>query len=198
MTARRFQVGHGTYLVGVGIDTTERRAKMMELEHEAQTDSLTQVANRGRFIEIANHELARCRRYGHPLSIWMLDIDHFKDVNDTYGHHAGDIALQSLMVTSRQALRDWDVMGRMGGEEFAVVLPETDATQALNVAERLRRAVADTGIPIEDGKVVHMTVSTGIASSRDDDATVEMLLDRADKALYEAKQTGRDKVCVAG
>ena len=128
----------------------------------------------------------------------MLDVDHFKDVNDTYGHHAGDIALQSLMVTSRQALRDWDVMGRMGGEEFAVLLPETDATQALNVAERLRQAVAATGIPIEDGKVVHMTVSTGIATSSDDGATIEMLLDHADKALYEAKQTGRDKVCVAG
>jgi diguanylate cyclase (GGDEF)-like protein len=127
----------------------------------------------------------------------MLDIDHFKVVNDTYGHHAGDVALQSLMVTSRQALRDWDIMGRMGGEEFAVVMPETDANQALYVAERLRKAVAATGIPLEDGKVVHMTVSTGIATANNDDVSVDTLLERADKALYEAKRSGRDKVCLA-
>lgn len=197
ISVRRFVVGDVTYLVGAGVDTTDRRAKMKVLEHQAQTDPLTQVANRGRFVEIANQELARCRRYGHPLSLWMIDIDHFKSVNDTYGHHAGDVALQSLMVTSRQALRDWDIMGRMGGEEFAVLLPETDATQSLNVAERLRKAVAATEIPLEDGTVVRLTVSTGIATANDSDITVDTLLQRADKALYEAKRSGRDKVCVA-
>jgi len=197
VSVRRFVAGDATYLVWAGVDTTDRRAKMKVLEHQAQIDPLTQVANRGRFVEIANQEIARCRRYGHPLSLWMLDVDHFKVVNDTYGHHAGDVALQSLMATSREALRDWDVMGRMGGEEFAVVLPETDTTQALQVAERLRMAVAATDIPIEDGTVVHLTVSTGIATATDDDITVETLLDRADKALYEAKRSGRDKVCVA-
>lgn len=197
MTARRFQVGDTAYLVGVGVDTTDRRAKIAKLEHEAHTDPLTQVANRSRFIDLAKQELARCRRYGRPLSLWMLDVDHFKNVNDTYGHGAGDIALQSLMATSRHALRDWDIMGRMGGEEFAVLLPETDATQALQVAERLRQAVSSTDVHIEEGKVVHLTVSTGIATALDDDATVDALLDQADKALYEAKRTGRDKVCVA-
>lgn len=197
INVRRFVVGDATYLVGAGVDTTERRAKMKALEHQAQTDPLTQVANRGRFVEIANQELARCRRYGHPLSLWMLDVDHFKGVNDTYGHHAGDVALQSLMVTSREALRDWDILGRMGGEEFAVLLPETDTMQALDVAERLRRAVAATDIPVEDGAIVHLTVSTGIATANDGDITVDTLLERADKALYEAKRSGRDKVCVA-
>jgi len=197
ISVRRFVVGDATYLVGAGVDTTDRRAKMMVLEHKAETDSLTQVANRGHFVELANQELARCRRYGHPLSLWMLDIDHFKAVNDTYGHHAGDVALQSLMVTSRQVLRDWDIPGRMGGEEFAVLLPETNATQSLDVAERLRVAVAATEIPIEDGKVVRMTISTGIATANEDDITVDTLLERADKALYEAKRSGRDKVCVA-
>lgn len=198
INVRRFVVGDATYLVGAGEDTTDRRAKMKALEHQAQTDPLTQVANRGRFVEIANLELARCRRYGHPLSLWMLDIDHFKVVNDTYGHHVGDIALQSLMATCKQALRDWDILGRMGGEEFAVLLPETDVTQSLDVAERLRLAVAATDIPIEDGKVVSLTVSTGIATANDGDITVNTLLERADKALYEAKRNGRDKVCVAG
>lgn len=198
ISVRRFVVGEITYLVGAGVDTTDRRARMKVLEHQAHTDALTQVANRGRFVEIANQELARCRRYGHALSLWMLDIDHFKAVNDTYGHHVGDVALQSLMATSRQALRDWDILGRMGGEEFAVLLPETDATQSLDVAERLRMAVAATGIPIDDGKVVHMTISTGIATANDGDITVDGLLERADKALYEAKRSGRDRVCVAG
>lgn len=196
MTARRFQVAGETYLVGVGIDTTEWLAKMKELEHDAWTDQLTQTANRGHFLELAKLEFARCRRYGHPLSLWMLDIDHFKSVNDTYGHHAGDLALQSLVTTSRQALRDWDILGRMGGEEFAVLLPETECSQAILVAERLRQTVA-TGVSLADGKAVHLTVSIGIAAARADDADLDTLLDRADQALYEAKRTGRDKVCLA-
>ncbi|MBI4983972.1 MAG: diguanylate cyclase [Rhodocyclales bacterium] len=198
MTARRFEVADTTYLVGVGIDTTEWLAKMRELEHDAWTDPLTQVANRGHFLELARQEFARCRRYGHPLSIWMLDIDHFKAVNDTYGHHAGDTALQSLVSTSRQALRDWDILGRMGGEEFAVVLPETETTQALLVAERLRQTVASVGVPLDDGKSsIHLTVSIGIAAAYDEDTDFDTLLDRADAALYQAKRTGRDKVCLA-
>jgi diguanylate cyclase (GGDEF)-like protein/PAS domain S-box-containing protein len=198
MTARRFQVGDAIYLVGVGVDTTDRLAKVKELEQEARTDPLTRIANRGYFLALAAQEFARCRRYGHPLSLWMLDIDHFKAVNDSYGHHAGDVALQSLVQTSRQALRDWDIMGRMGGEEFAVLLPETESNQALVVAERLRQIVAAATVPLDPGKAVRLTVSIGIATAADDDATIESLLDRADHALYEAKGTGRDKVCVAG
>ena len=197
MSSRRFEVENAKFLVGIGLDTTDRRARMEQLEHEAQTDSLTQVANRARFIEIANQELARCRRYGHALSIWMIDIDHFKKVNDMFGHHVGDIALQSLMTTSRRALRDWDIVGRMGGEEFAVLLPETDAHQALEVAERLRIAVASTEISIDGGNVVHLTVSTGVATAGENDVAVDSLLERADKALYKAKHTGRNKVCMA-
>lgn len=194
---RRFGVGDAIYLVGAGVDNTDRRDTMKVLEHQAQTDPLTQVANRSRFVEIANQELARCRRYGHPASLWMIDIDHFKAVNDTYGHHGGDVALQSLMATSRQTLRDWDIVGRMGGEEFAVLLPETDAKQSLEVAERLRLAVAATHIPLEDGAVVRLTISTGVATANDSDITVDTLLERADKALYAAKNSGRDKVCEA-
>lgn len=194
---RCFVVGDAVYLVGVGVDNTDRRATMQALEHQAQTDQLTQVANRSRFVEVANQELARCRRYGHPVSLWMIDIDHFKTVNDTYGHHAGDVALQSLIATSRHMLRDWDIVGRMGGEEFAVLLPETDATQSKDVAERLRQAVAATEIPLKDGAVVRLTISTGVATTNDSDTTVDTLLERADKALYAAKNSGRDKVCEA-
>ncbi|MGE5469512.1 MAG: diguanylate cyclase [Bacteroidota bacterium] len=197
MSARRFKVDESTYLVGIGLDTTEQFAKVTELEHQAQTDSLTQLACRGYFLEIAKKEFDRCRRYGHQFSLWMLDIDHFKVVNDTYGHRAGDVALQSLVATSRRVLRDWDIMGRIGGEEFAVLLPETDVYQALLVAERFRKAVADAAVPVDRGKVVKMTVSTGVATSRNEDTDIEALLVRADEALYEAKRTGRDKVCVA-
>jgi diguanylate cyclase (GGDEF)-like protein/PAS domain S-box-containing protein len=194
---RRFGVKNAVFIVGTGADTTDLRDRMNVLEHEAQTDPLTKVANRSRFIEIANQELARCRRYGHPFSLGMLDIDHFKRVNDTFGHHAGDVALQSVTATSQQALRDLDILGRMGGEEFAVLLPEANAVQSLEVAERLRTAVSATEIPLEDGKVVRLTVSAGIATAKDSDITVDALLERADKALYEAKRTGRDKVCEA-
>lgn len=197
MRLRRFEVDEGTYLVVVGTDTTEWLAKIKNLEHEAWTDPLTQVANRRHFLEIARLEFGRCRRYGHPLSLWMLDIDHFKDVNDTYGHHAGDLALQALARASQQALRDWDILGRVGGEEFAVLLPETQSDQALLVAERLRQAVANASTPLGEGHSVDLTVSIGIATAQEDDADVDALFNRADKALYEAKQTGRDKVCLA-
>jgi diguanylate cyclase (GGDEF)-like protein/PAS domain S-box-containing protein len=197
MTARRFRVGDAEFLVGVGVDTTDRGARIRELEQRASTDPLTRVPNRSHFLSLAAEEFARSRRYGHPLSLWMIDIDHFKAVNDTYGHHAGDVALQALGDISRQALRDWDVMGRMGGEEFAVLLPDTDTSQALLVAERLRQTIATTKVPVEPGTMTHLTISIGVATIRDDDGDVERLIDRADQALLEAKHTGRDKVCVA-
>ncbi|MCG2578062.1 diguanylate cyclase [Dechloromonas sp. XY25] len=197
MSARRFQVGEAIYLVGVGLDTTEWLAKLTTLEHEAQTDPLTQVANRSHFLSMAEAEFARCRRYHQALSLWVLDIDHFKQVNDAYGHHAGDVALQSLVEISRHALRDWDIVGRIGGEEFAVVLPETESSQALQVAERLRQAVATTEVDVGKDEPVHLTVSIGIATAQADDDDLKTLLARADSALYEAKTTGRDKVTVA-
>jgi diguanylate cyclase (GGDEF)-like protein/PAS domain S-box-containing protein len=196
MTGRRFEVNKKPYVVGVGIDTTDHIAMITALEREARTDGLTEVANRTHFVARAVDEFARCRRYGHALSVWILDLDHFKAVNDNHGHQAGDMVLRTLVDTSRQTLRDWDVMGRMGGEEFGVLLPETDAEQALLVAERLRQTVASTVVPV-GADTVSVTVSIGIATMRDEDKDVHALLGRADRALYDAKNTGRDKVCVA-
>lgn len=197
MTARRFVVDNTPFLVGVGTDTTEWLAKLKALEHEAWIDGLTQVANRDHFLQTAKMEFARCRRYDHPLSLWMLDIDHFKTINDSFGHHAGDIALQSVVSIIQRVLRDWDLTGRMGGEEFAVMLPETETKQAVLIAERLRQAVAANQIPLDGGNSAHITVSIGIATADDGDTELESLLGRADEALYEAKQTGRDKVSLA-
>ena len=197
MTTRRFKVGDSFYLVGVGVDTTERQADAQKLELKACTDQLTGLANRGHFMVLAEHELDRSRRYGHPLSLWMLDIDHFKNVNDTYGHHAGDLALQSLVDVSNKVLREMDIMGRIGGEEFAVLLPETDTEQALLVAERLRQKIAATDVHLDQGNTVRYSVSIGVATLGADETGIDALLHRADQALYQAKKTGRDKVCIA-
>jgi diguanylate cyclase (GGDEF)-like protein len=167
------------------------------LQHDANTDDLTQVPNRKQLAVIGQQEFERARRFGHGLSVWMLDVDHFKSINDTYGHEAGDLALQSLVHAARRALRDWDVLGRWGGEEFAVLLPETENRESLLAAERLRQAVAATPMLTGAGQEVHMTVSIGIASAQDDDDALQSLINRADKALYVAKKTGRNKVCVA-
>ncbi|MGE5468287.1 MAG: diguanylate cyclase [Ignavibacteria bacterium] len=195
MTGRRFEVGGTPYVVGVGVDTTEQVETIRALEHEARTDGLTQVPNRTHFLNRAVDEFARCRRYGHALSLWVLDMDFFKSVNDKHGHQAGDTVLRSLVDTCRHTLRDWDILGRMGGEEFGVLLPETDAQQALLVAERLRQAVAGTTIPVGDGISVSVTISIGVATMTDDDGDVHAVLSRADALLYEAKNTGRNKVC---
>ncbi|HEX8989881.1 MAG TPA: diguanylate cyclase [Rhodocyclaceae bacterium] len=194
---RRFEFGGATYIAGIALDTTEQLATIAALQQEARTDALTRVANRSYFLERGNDEFLRCRRYGHSLSIWMLDLDHFKRVNDSHGHQAGDAVLRAFVSTCREVIRDWDTIGRMGGEEFAVLLPETDSTQATLVGERLRQAVRSTAVEVAPGASVSVTVSVGIASVREGDDDVYAVLARADDALYRAKGTGRDKVCVA-
>jgi diguanylate cyclase (GGDEF)-like protein/PAS domain S-box-containing protein len=197
MTGRRFAVGGKLYVGGVGIDTTDEAAALSALEHEARTDDLTQLPNRGHFFARAADEFARCRRYGHELSVSVLDLDHFKRVNDSYGHQAGDAVLKAFAAMGQQSLRDWDFIGRMGGEEFGVLLPETDGPHALMVAERLRQAVANSSVFVAPDERVSLTVSIGIASMREDDPDVNTLFARADSALYAAKNTGRDKVGMA-
>jgi diguanylate cyclase (GGDEF)-like protein len=133
----------------------------------------------------------------YKRQLWIVDLDHFKAVNDSHGHQAGDTVLRGFVDIARQALRDWDFIGRLGGEEFGVLLPETDAQQALLAAERLRQAVRSAPIPLGSDAAVPVTVSIGVATMGADDADVHALLARADAALYEAKNTGRDKVAVA-
>jgi diguanylate cyclase (GGDEF)-like protein/PAS domain S-box-containing protein len=195
---RRFSIGNRIYIAGVALDTTDQLATISALERENRTDALTGVANRCHFMHRANDEFARSRRYAHALVVWMVDLDHFKSVNDTYGHQAGDTVLQSFVSTCRNTVRDWDVIGRVGGEEFAVLLPETSPGDALAVAERLRQTVATTRVPLASGQSVSITVSIGMAAVSEADADMQAVLARADEALYQAKRTGRDKVSVAG
>lgn len=185
-------------IVGIIRDMTELKALHAELENQAHVDGLTGLANRRRFMELAELEHARAVRYGNSLSVLMMDIDHFKAVNDTYGHKSGDLVLQKLAKVCHQAVREFDIIGRLGGEEFAILLPETGGDKALEVAQRLRQAIAVSRVPLGPARRVSITASIGVATLTDRSKKLDSLLNDADKALYEAKRAGRNKVCVGG
>lgn len=168
-----------------------------KLEHMAITDELTGLANRRFFIWQAKKEMARASRSDQPLSLLMMDIDHFKDVNDTYGHDVGDQVLKKLSNLLQSTLREGDQSGRMGGEEFAVLLPQTTSESAWNVAERIRALVEDLFIPTEQG-TCSVTVSVGVATRQETTQDFDHLMRSADKALYQAKAKGRNRVCQEG
>jgi len=189
--------GKALYFVAQIQDITERRALLDKLELQATKDYLTGLSNRRHFMERGEAELAHAQRYGHTLSLLMLDIDCFKSINDSYGHKAGDIVLQTLSQILRETLRNVDVIGRMGGEEFVVLLPETDHQQVLEVAERLREIVAAAVVKCEAQLPLHFTVSIGVVTHNGQDTTLDILLNLADRALYQAKAGGRNKVCVS-
>ncbi|XPV75942.1 MAG: diguanylate cyclase [Desulfovibrio sp.] len=180
-------------VVCVARDVTKRRIMEDELRRAAATDSLTGADNRRSFLKKAAAELERSRRYGVPLAVFMLDIDHFKKVNDTYGHEAGDEVLKSLVQTCLTVLRSPDVFGRFGGEEFAAMLIQVRADEAEKVCERLRSSIAKTSVYTVRGKI-NITVSIGVSMVSLNDTNVEDVLRRADNALYEAKQSGRNMV----
>ncbi|MFZ5535937.1 MAG: diguanylate cyclase [Pseudomonadota bacterium] len=178
--------------VGNAVDVTTDYALRTELTHQATHDPLTGVANRRLFMEALERELARSRRHAPPLAVLMLDLDRFKRVNDSYGHAAGDQTLRIFVDRCRVTLRESDWLGRLGGEEFGALLPDTGTDEALAVAERLRQAIADQPFRIKDGAAIRITTSIGLALAGEDD-TADSLLARADAALYAAKQAGRDR-----
>jgi diguanylate cyclase (GGDEF)-like protein len=163
-----------------------------ELELQASTDSLTGAANRRSTMRRIDEEVARARRHGRPLSVLMMDLDRFKAINDAHGHATGDEVLRVFAAEVARALRPSDLVGRVGGEEFVVVLPETGGAGAAQLAERLRARTSALSVHTEDGPV-HVTVSIGVASLEDGQAGRELLA-AADDALYEAKREGRDRV----
>ncbi len=177
-------------------DITERKEAEARLKHLASVDSLTGCLNRGAFFEAADREFERHQRHGHPIAAVMVDADHFKALNDTWGHQAGDTVLVALARRIRDSVRANDVVGRYGGEEFAILLPDTDMEGARELAERLRRTVA--AAPVHHGETaLHCTVSVGCAGATHLQ-DMDSLLNRADDALYRAKAAGRDRtVCDA-
>lgn len=182
-------------LVGVTRDITERVNLLKKLENQARTDFLTGLPSRRYFFELAEQELARTQRYHNPLSMLMMDIDFFKSINDRYGHKAGDLVLQKLASVCVSMLREVDVIGRMGGEEFAVLLPETPGTYAIEAAERIRQALEEAAVIIEQHSTpLRFTVSIGVTTISNHETTVDKMLQEADTALYQAKNTGKNKV----
>jgi len=160
----------------------------------ATKDPLTKVNNRRAFNELADRELSLCKRHARPLCILMLDLDHFKRINDNFGHQVGDHILQLFTTEVQMIIRDTDVFGRLGGEEFAVCLPELTLASALHTAERIRVRIESLPMMECQDNKHPITVSIGVCQMRDGD-TVEEMLHRCDKALYEAKDAGRNCIC---
>jgi diguanylate cyclase (GGDEF)-like protein/PAS domain S-box-containing protein len=188
--------GEAALLAGIS-DVTEQKVLEERLRDLATKDELTGLCNRRHFIELAEIELSRSRRKSAPTSLAMLDIDHFKLVNDHFGHATGDRALLELARAMKETLRGSDISARLGGEEFVVMLPETTLDGALSVTERLRERVGRAEIPIGDGRLAKITVSAGIAELLPTEG-LDALLKRADDALYLAKERGRNRSVVSG
>ena len=167
-----------------------------QMEIQARTDYLTGLCNRRRFIELAEMELTRSIRYDRPITLLVMDLDHFKRVNDTWGHAAGDVVLLRISCLIRECLRSSDIFARTGGEEFGALLPETSQQEAFQVAERVRSLVAETLIQMPTSEPLHVNVSIGLAAVNGRSVSLQTLTDEADRAMYRAKQAGRNCICV--
>ncbi len=190
--------GKVSKVVVVSRDITERKRLEAELREMAATDELTGLPNRRHFLTQLEQELGRVVRVdSYFAAVLMLDLDHFKQVNDNYGHLAGDHVLRQIAAVMRQELRKIDTLGRIGGEEFAVILPGATLATAEVFAERLRQRVAASPA-VHENKTIPLTVSIGVAEINIDDKSADNVLGRADRALYHAKELGRNKVTVEG
>ncbi len=171
-----------------------------EIFRLATLDSLTEAYNRRTFMELAERELARSRRARLPLGLMILDLDHFKQVNDNHGHLAGDAVLREIKSIADASLRQQDIFGRFGGEEFCVLTPDTDLEGTHILAERLRAAIEKHSIKLPDGKILNITASIGVSAmpAGKDEVEIDNLIEFADLALYEAKKNGRNRVMVEG
>jgi len=186
--------------IEIATDITDRKLAEEALgkakqraEALAHKDELTGLNNRRAFFEQGHRAFRRSERYNHPVSVIMIDIDHFKMINDNYGHTFGDKVLKKLAEPLQSAVRDIDIVARMGGEEFAIMLPETGLDEAANLAERLRTDIENISISAED-REIRVTASFGVVTCKEDDKNIETLLTKADDALYVAKKKGRNQV----
>lgn len=180
-------------VVGYRIDITRLKNQEHELTRLAWTDCLTDTLNRRRFMELAQTEHRRSQRYGRNLSVVLLDVDYFKLINDTYGHSAGDAVLKELVRRWKREIRGEDLLGRIGGEEFCLLLPETDVPGAMMLAERLRRATESSAVSCRGDSII-VTISAGVLHCRPGEYSLEDALTGADRALYKAKKSGRNRL----
>jgi diguanylate cyclase (GGDEF)-like protein/PAS domain S-box-containing protein len=189
------EIGNITHFVAVKEDISRSKKLEEELRSLATFDELTGLLNRRSFLELAGQEFSRRLRHSGSLTALMLDIDHFKLVNDTYGHPAGDEVIRTVAAVCRTVLRERDLVGRFGGEEFCCIMLDTPPEQVAVVAERLRAAVAALVVDLPDGQHCTITVSIGISDVTAADIAIDAVLGRADAALYQAKRSGRNCVC---
>jgi two-component system chemotaxis response regulator CheY len=175
----------------------QHRESLERMQKMATHDSLTDLFNRRALYDIAENELARARREKKPVSLVMMDIDHFKNVNDAFGHNIGDQALRRVAHIILEKIRTYDTAGRWGGEEFLLVLPGTDQMEASQIAERVREGIESAKIPLQGGKHLDLQASFGVSTCMPDDLlTFDLLIHQADEALYDAKGEGRNRVCI--
>jgi len=173
--------------------TLELQKQKHAAEREARIDPLTGLNNRRAFLERSERDVQRAGRYRTPIALIMLDLDHFKAINDTHGHPVGDRVLVELAAVLLKSMREVDIVGRLGGEEFAILMPDTNAEAAVQAAERLSHAVGAMALDV-DGQTIACTASFGISAMEVGDGSIHDLLLRADRALYLAKQRGRNRV----
>lgn len=187
----------GLLLEGIVLDISDRKALEEELAELATLDPLTGLLNRREMTRLLDEEISRARRYERTLSLLWIDFDHFKGINDQYGHAAGDSVLMATSKLLSDSVRSVDVIGRFGGEEFVIVLPEMDRFEAKETAERLRNLISETPQPLGDGNTVRLTISIGVSVFPDNGTDFRTLCAAADKAMYQAKMNGRNQVVLA-
>ncbi|SDS34414.1 sensor domain-containing diguanylate cyclase [Pseudomonas fuscovaginae UPB0736] len=194
--SRQAEPDQRVIVVGIAEDITEKKLLEDELQRLATTDVLTGSSNRRHFFECAHREFEQARLQGSPLAFLLLDIDDFKQINDTYGHPAGDQVLQRIAETGRSALRSGDLFGRIGGEEFAALLPGCAPDMALMIAERLQREIQRLAFN-QEGENFGTTVSQGLTNLTAEDELLDSLFARADGAMYQAKRQGKNQIVLA-
>jgi diguanylate cyclase (GGDEF)-like protein/PAS domain S-box-containing protein len=184
-------------IMGVSTDISELHTLQSELKVQASTDSLTGLYNRRFFFDLARKTFSESKRHNKPLSIIMFDIDLFKKINDKYGHPIGDIIIQFIANQARSLLREEDIIARVGGEEFTILLPNTTIESANLIAEKIRLHIDLQHVTGKWIGMVEPKISLGVSSYTDEDSEFDEMYTRSDKALYKAKYSGRNKVCVA-
>jgi diguanylate cyclase (GGDEF)-like protein len=187
------QDGQPTFIEGMARDVTEQKRMEDQLVALSRIDGLTGSYSRRYYLDKSEEVINMMRRYQRPASMMIADLDHFKTINDNYGHHAGDLALKVFTNVCRQEIRESDILGRLGGEEFGLMLPETTIHHAEILAERIRKAAAALEIKLDD-TTIRITVSIGLAELNAEDISPETVMRRADLAMYQAKTRGRNQV----
>lgn len=187
----------GWYSWGIGTDVTKQKKAEQRLTELAIRDELTGLFNRRKIIEILNKEIDRAARYNAPLVLCIVDIDHFKEVNDVYGHTAGDKVLKLISGVISKELRKVDSVGRYGGEEFCIILPHTTIFQSRTILERIRQSIESMTFSLGSGSEIRITISLGQALWHPDIRETHQLINMADAALYRAKESGRNRICTS-